>query len=49
MGPFLIILGTRGVTYSAGEGSFSCPSCGPQPYKQKRVLSELLADDDLPN
>jgi uncharacterized tellurite resistance protein B-like protein len=33
----MIIFGTRGVTYSAGEGEFHCPDCGTQPYRKKRV------------
>jgi tellurite resistance protein len=34
----MIIFGTRGVTYSAGEGDFHCPTCQVQkPYKHKRV------------
>ena len=37
MGIFLIIFGTRGITYSSGQGNFYCPSCGTQPYRQKRV------------
>ena len=37
MGPFLIIFGTRGVTYTAGEGEFHCPDCGKQPYRHRRV------------
>lgn len=35
---YLIIFGTRGVTYGNGEGEFHCPDCEqPRPYKQKRV------------
>ena len=34
----MIIFGTRGVTYSAGNGDFYCPTChDQQPYKHKRV------------
>jgi tellurite resistance protein len=35
---FLIIFGTRGVTYSHNQGQFHCPECGQQrPYAHKRV------------
>lgn len=35
---YLIIFGTRGVTYSAAQGQFHCPECGVQrPYQHKRV------------
>jgi uncharacterized membrane protein YebE (DUF533 family) len=34
---YLIIFGTRGVTYNAAEGNFHCPSCGPSPYRHRRV------------
>ncbi len=35
---YLIIFGTRGVTYGNGEGQFHCPDCDQmRPYKQKRV------------
>ena len=35
---YLIIFGTRGVTYSAAQGQFHCPECGMQrPYAHKRV------------
>lgn len=35
---FLIIFGTRGVTYSAGKGEFHCPGCdAKRPYDHKRV------------
>jgi tellurite resistance protein len=35
---FLIIFGTRGVTYASDRGEFFCPSCGGRrPYEQKRV------------
>ena len=35
---YLIIFGTRGVTYSAAQGQFHCPECGTQrPYNHKRV------------
>jgi tellurite resistance protein len=35
---YLIIFGTRGVTYSAAQGQFHCPECGAQrPYQHKRV------------
>jgi tellurite resistance protein len=37
MGIFLIIFGTRGVTYTATEGQFHCPDCGQQPYRKRRV------------
>lgn len=37
MGVYLIIFGTRGVTYSAGQGEFFCPNCGNSPYVMKRV------------
>jgi uncharacterized tellurite resistance protein B-like protein len=33
----MIIFGTRGVTYNAGEGRFHCPQCGKRTYSQKRV------------
>jgi tellurite resistance protein len=34
----LIIFGTRGVTYGAGQGEFYCPDCeSKRPYSQKRV------------
>ena len=34
----MIIFGTRGVTYSAGNGHFHCPSCRAKvPYGHKRV------------
>jgi len=34
----MIIFGTRGVTYSAGEGDFYCPTCHDhEHYKHKRV------------
>ena len=33
----MIIFGTRGVTYSHGDGQFHCPSCGEGAYKHKRV------------
>lgn len=33
----MIIFGTRGITYSAGDGDFHCPQCGPAKYKLKRV------------
>ena len=34
----MIIFGTRGVTYSTGNGDFYCPTCrDQQPYKHKRV------------
>ena len=34
----MIIFGTRGVTYKAGDGDFHCPNCQvSQPYQQKRV------------
>jgi tellurite resistance protein len=34
----MIIVGTRGITYSAGQGTFSCPSCSSfRQYKKKRV------------
>ncbi len=33
----MIIFGTRGVTYSAGDGEFHCPDCGTQPYRKRRV------------
>jgi uncharacterized tellurite resistance protein B-like protein len=34
---YLIIFGTRGVTYSAAEGQFHCPDCGQSPYRHRRV------------
>ena len=35
---FLIIFGTRGVTYSTGRGEFHCPGCDVRrPYQHKRV------------
>jgi len=35
---FLIIFGTRGVTYSTGRGEFHCPECDARrPYQHKRV------------
>jgi len=38
MGPFLIIFGTRGVTYSSGNGDFYCPDCqSTRQYGKKRV------------
>ena len=34
----MIIFGTRGVTYSAGSGTFYCPQCRSEaPYNHKRV------------
>jgi tellurite resistance protein len=35
---YLIIFGTRGVTYTHAKGQFFCPDCGDErPYQQKRV------------
>ncbi len=34
----MIIFGTRGITYSKGNGEFFCPTCADKkPYKHKRV------------
>ena len=34
----MIIMGTRGVTYTKSRGDFHCPQCATQsPYRQKRV------------
>jgi tellurite resistance protein len=37
MGVYLIIFGTRGVTYTRGQGTFHCPACGEAPYRVRRV------------
>jgi tellurite resistance protein len=34
---FLIIFGTRGVTYGSESGSFFCPCCGDSAYRHRRV------------
>jgi tellurite resistance protein len=37
MGLFLIIFGTRGVTYGSDSGNFFCPDCGESAYRHRRV------------
>jgi tellurite resistance protein len=37
MGVYLIIFGTRGVTYTRGQGTFRCPACGEAEYRVRRV------------
>lgn len=34
---YLIIFGTRGVTYTKGQGTFFCPACGESEYRIRRV------------